>query len=56
LDKEREIIQRIGTVPLILKKHILCKEIDQDQTFFSAEAILESGNITLKYFDKKVGT
>jgi hypothetical protein len=28
LGKGREIMQRIGTVPLILKEHILCKEID----------------------------
>jgi hypothetical protein len=48
LGTEREIMQRIGTVPLILKEHIHCKEIDLDQTFFSPEDILESGNITLK--------
>ena len=28
-------MQRIETVPLILKEHILCKEMHQNQTFFS---------------------
>ena len=51
--KEREIVQRLEAVPLILKEHILCKGINLDQTFFSPEANLESGNITLKYFEKR---
>jgi hypothetical protein len=53
LGKEREKRQRFGTVPLILKEHILCKGINLDKTFFSPEANLESGNITLKYFEKR---
>ena len=53
MGKEREKRQRFGTVPLILKEHILCKGINLDQTFFSPEANLESGNITLKYFEKR---
>jgi hypothetical protein len=53
LGKEREKRQRFGTVPLILKEHIICKGINLDQTFFSPEANFESGNITLNYFDKR---